>query len=143
MSKRKHNAAQYLDYMLAAASDHVGRRLAPELERRGVPLECWRILNLLSTGEGWAMGELAEAGLLSLPTATRIVDRMVSDALVYRAPDHEDRRKVLIFISDKGLRVWIEVKRAADRYQEEIVDQFGNVWMRELLQKLGTLLNQK
>lgn len=143
MLERKPAAAQYLDYMLAAASEYIGRSLAPELEKRGVPLECWRVLNLLATGDGWAMGELANAGLLSLPTATRVIDRMVSDALVYRAPDPEDRRRVLIFVSDKGLRVWADVKKSVDRYQKAIVHQYGDAWIRELLNKLSTLIDKQ
>lgn len=142
MRERKSHAAQYLDYMLAAASDRIGRQLSTELQRRGVPLECWRVLSLLSTGEGWSMGELAEGALLSLPTATRIIDKMVSDSLVYRAPHEEDRRKVLIFISDKGLRLWKEVKRSADKHQRAIIAQYGDAWMEELLQKLGHLLDE-
>ena len=48
------------------------------------------------------MGELAEAVLLNHPTLTKMVDRMVSDSLVYRVQDAEDRRKVLMFSSDRG-----------------------------------------
>ena len=67
---------------------------------------------------------------------------MVSDSLVYRAPHEEDRRKVLIFISDKGLRLWKEVKRSADKHQRAIAAQYGDAWMEELLQKLGHLLEE-
>ncbi len=87
------------------------------------------------------MGELAAAGLLSLPTATRIIDRMVSEALVYRAPDPEDRRRVLIFVSDKGVRVWAAVKKSVDRHQRAMADQYGDAWMRELLSKLSMLID--
>lgn len=139
MPKGKVTAPQYLDYALAAASDRLQRRLSAELAKSGVPLEFWRVLNLLANGEGRAMGELADAGLVTLPTATRIIDRMVRDALVYRAPDPGDRRRVLIFISDKGLRAWGEMKASADRCQQAIVGQFGQTWTRELLGKLETL----
>ena len=48
------------------------------------------------------MGELADAVLLNHPTLTKMIDRMVSDTLVYRVQDPNDRRKVLMFISDRG-----------------------------------------
>lgn len=48
------------------------------------------------------MGELADAVLLNHPTLTKMIDRMVSDALVYRVQDPDDRRKVLMFSSDRG-----------------------------------------
>ena len=40
--------------------------------------------------------------LLNHPTLTKMIDRMVSDTLVYRVQDPNDRRKVLMFISDRG-----------------------------------------
>ena len=65
-------------------------------------MEQWRILKVLSDGDGHSMGELADAVLLNHPTLTKMIDRMVSDALVYRVQDPEDRRKVLMFSSDRG-----------------------------------------
>jgi DNA-binding MarR family transcriptional regulator len=41
--------------------------------------------------------------LLNHPTLTKMVDRMVSDSLVYRFQDAEDRREVLMFSSDAAL----------------------------------------
>ena len=67
-----------------------------------MPVEQWRILKVLSDGNGHSMGELADAVLLNHPTLTKMIDRMVSDALVYRVQDPEDRRKVLMFFSDRG-----------------------------------------
>ena len=48
------------------------------------------------------MSDLTQAALLNHPTLTKMIDRMVSDALVYRRPDPKDGRKVLIFISERG-----------------------------------------
>ena len=64
------------DYILPA-SDDAALRVADWLSKEGVPVEQWRILKILSDGNGHSMGELAEAVLLNHPTLTKMIDRMV------------------------------------------------------------------
>src|SRR5580700_11203643 len=93
---------EHLAYLLAQANREINRQLEERLAKEGVPVEQWRILKVLSDGNGRSMGELAEAVLLNHPTLTKIIDRMVSDGLLYRLQDPHDRRKVLMFCSDRG-----------------------------------------
>ena len=93
---------EHLAYLLAQANREINRQLDARFRKEGVPVEQWRILKVLSDGKGHSMGDLAEAVLLNHPTLTKMVDRMVSDALVYRVQDADDRRKVLMFSSDRG-----------------------------------------
>jgi DNA-binding MarR family transcriptional regulator len=94
-----------LAYLVAA----LNRRMETEIEERlrpeGVAIEPFRVLGFLAAKDGQPMGELATHVLVDSPTLTKIVDRMVASALVYRAPDPNDRRRVLIFLSDKGRRL--------------------------------------
>ena len=69
------------------------------------------------------MGELAEAVLLNHPTLTKMVDRMVSDALVYRVQDADDRRKVLMLFRSR---------QGADPAPELAGAQPGSLHRREL-----------
>lgn len=132
----------YLDYLLAAASDRIGMRLSQCLRKRGVPVEFWRILSCLQDRQGLTMGDLAEQALLSLPTATRLVDKMVSEALVYRVPSPDDRRKVLVFRSDKGRDLWTQIKADADDLNRQIVETLGEEWVGDLVSKLGRLMQE-
>jgi DNA-binding MarR family transcriptional regulator len=93
---------EHLAYLLAQANREINRQLETRLRSEGVPVEQWRILKVLSDGNGRSMGDLADAALLNHPTLTKTIDRMVSDSLVYRISDPTDRRKVLIFSSDRG-----------------------------------------
>src|SRR5215472_14966119 len=93
---------EHLAYLLAQANREINRQLELRLSKEGVPVEQWRILKVLSDGDGHSMGELADAVLLNHPTLTKMIDRMVSDTLVYRVQDPNDRRKVLMFSSDRG-----------------------------------------
>ena len=95
-----------LDNHLASVMTRTGRRvnnrLTARLRRVGLSLDAWLVLNLLVTEGGRSMGGIADSLVLNLPTATKLIDRMVNDNLVYRRPHHEDRRVVEIFLSDAG-----------------------------------------
>jgi DNA-binding MarR family transcriptional regulator len=60
-----------------------------------------RILGILASSPT-PMLQLAEAVLVEGPTLTKIIDRMVAESLVSRAPDPGDRRRVMIHMTDRG-----------------------------------------
>lgn len=95
----------YLTYLLTQADRRASASLEGIVREEGITIEQWRILRVLSDGSGWTMGDLAEAALLTLPTLTRVADRMVGQAFIYRATDPADRRKVVIYLSEKGRTV--------------------------------------
>jgi len=131
-----------LDYLLAVASDRIGVLLEKSLRKRGVPVEFWRILACLQDRQGLTMGELANKALLSLPKATRFVDRMVSEALVYRVASPSDRRIDIVFRSGKGRAVWAEVKADVDDMNRRLVETLGEEWIEDLAEKLGQLVKE-
>src|SRR5438552_3800061 len=91
-----------LGYIIASVNRQLEEELHERLRPAGVPIEQFRILEALSGGDAYPMGELAGHALVEPPTLTKIVDRMVADALVYRTPDPSDRRRVLILIAPAG-----------------------------------------
>lgn len=93
----------HLASLMARTGRKVNNRLTAELRTVGLSLDAWLVLNMLVTEGGRSMGEIAEALVLNLPTATKLIDRMVNDNLVYRKPHHEDRRIIEIFPSDAGI----------------------------------------
>ena len=93
----------HLASLMARTGRKVNNRLTTELRTVGLSLDAWLVLNMLVTEGGRSMGEIAEALVLNLPTATKLIDRMVNDNLVYRKPHHEDRRIIEIFPSDAGV----------------------------------------
>ena len=130
----------YLANLLAQANRQVGRRLDRAFSAEGVPVEQWRILAVLGDGAGRSMGELAEAVAMNHPTLTKMIDRMVSNALVYRAPDPADRRKVLIFASDRGFAVNQRLSRLARRHQAEMSQTCGDQETADLKRLLEGLI---
>jgi DNA-binding MarR family transcriptional regulator len=48
------------------------------------------------------MTEIAEYAMVPAPSLTKLVDRMVADNLVYRRADPGDRRRVLLYVAERG-----------------------------------------
>jgi DNA-binding MarR family transcriptional regulator len=88
--------------LLAATSRQVERAVAAALAEDGGTLEGYRVLRALVAVPGSTMGRLVARLQLPGPTATRVVDGLVDAALVYRLPDPEDGRRVVVHPSASG-----------------------------------------
>lgn len=91
-----------LTHQLSRAERLLAGRMSALLEREHCTLEEWRVLKILSDGHGHIMTEIADFAMLPAPTLTKLMDRMVSDSLVYRRADERDRRRVLAYLAEPG-----------------------------------------
>jgi MarR family transcriptional regulator, organic hydroperoxide resistance regulator len=132
---------EYLVYRLAQANGKINRQLESSLATEGVPVEQWRILKVLSDGNGRSMSDLAELVLLNHATLTKTIDSMVSNALVYRSWDPEDRRKVLMFCSDRGRILCHRLDLLANSQEAHIVQCCGSRSVSELKRLLKNLID--
>lgn len=78
------------------------RRINVELKPLGTSFEIWTILRLLTDSDGKTMSELARQADMASPAATKLIDKLVNDNIVYRRHSRSDRRVVNIFLTDMG-----------------------------------------
>jgi DNA-binding MarR family transcriptional regulator len=71
-----------------------------------------RILFRLYYRQSLTMGDIAAALGVSQPTATGVIDRLVDRGLVARTMDVEDRRRVVVILTDEG-RERVDAMRGA------------------------------
>jgi len=121
-----------LAYLIASVNRQLEDELAEALRPDGIPIEQFRILASLAEQDGRSMRALADAVLVDPASLTKIIDRMVADALVYRAPAPEDRRKVLIFLSSKGTALHDKVKGALSVQQRHLTGRLSEDKVNEL-----------
>ena len=128
---------QRLAALLARAARDLTLRIGATLDEEGCTMERWHALSLLDDGAGHAMAELADHGLLSPPTLTRLIDAMTADNLVYRKVDERDRRRVLVFATRRGRSLH---RRIAARIEYGRDDILPREMSREDLARLPELL---
>jgi DNA-binding MarR family transcriptional regulator len=139
---RSRPITEHIAYLLAQANRQVHQQLDEKFRDEGVPVEQWRILKLLVENNGRSMSDLTQAALLNHPTLTKMIDRMVSDALVYRRPDPKDGRKVLIFVAERGRALNDRLNRLANMRQAEIIEGYGDRATEELKRLLSELIHR-
>jgi DNA-binding MarR family transcriptional regulator len=77
----------------------------------GLTMTQLRVLFMVRAEEGVSAGTLAENLGVTPPTLTRIMDRLVSNRLVRREADENDRRLVRHQLTQEGLRTVEEMER--------------------------------
>jgi len=134
---------QLLAQLLSRAERRLRRGLERVLEADGSSVEQWRALILLADGESHSMSEIAESALLSPPSLTRLIDRMVADNLAYRTADAVDRRRVLVRITQRGLALHAQLTQRLDDEQDEILADADATETAQLAALLTALANRR
>jgi len=116
------------------------REVSSFLSKQGLTVSQYNVLRILrGAGEGGLRcGAISERMLTQLPDITRIVDRLVNDGYATREHSAEDRRVILIRISEKGL----ELLEGIDRPLLQLhAAQFATLTKSEV-RELGRLLRK-
>ncbi|WP_063775441.1 MarR family transcriptional regulator [Bradyrhizobium sp. LTSPM299] len=114
-----------LSDLIRGVNRRLEQALEAQLKPRGVSLHQYRVLEALAERNGLPMGDLATRLFVDGPTLTKIIDRMVASAEVYRGPDPLDRRKVLVFLSRRGAARFDDIGELGMSIQQDILDRLG------------------
>lgn len=100
----------------------------------------WRILDsLISAAQGLSMKDLSSLTHTNDSTLTKVVDRMVSDSLVYRRPNPNDRRKIMIHNSSRGKTLHAKLQNDVSSCYNDMFAQLSVQQMHSLQDILLTL----
>lgn len=119
--------------LLSLAESLATRRLSAALEAEHCSIEQWRALAFLAGQQGRTMTDLADYALLPAPTATKLIDRMVADTLAYRRPDPADRRRVLVYLTERGRLLHARAEAIVQQEQNHLLsllDDHGELALR-------------
>jgi DNA-binding MarR family transcriptional regulator len=100
-----------------------------------------RVLELI--GEPYRMSptELSEILLRSSGGMTQILDRLEKAGLVARAPDPDDRRKVMVVLTTEGMSTADAVDAVYKRAREQLLADLSNEEIEQLDAALRRLLD--
>ena len=117
-------------------------RFYSSLPLRGLSKKNWRALCTLSSRQEIPLGEFAKIVTMEQSTATQLVDRLVAKGLVKKRAATDDRRKVLVSITDEGYEIVAPMLEEALRIDNSIADSFDLEEARELKKTLKKLINK-
>ncbi len=133
----------YLTYLLARAHRRLHSGLETELQKDELTVEQWRVLEVLSDRQGRSMGSLAELVLMNHPALTKMADRMVINGLIHRAPDPQDQRRVLVYVTDRGTAHYERARHRADAHELQVEAALGKSKSAALRALLEDLIAEK
>ncbi|HEX3815388.1 MAG TPA: MarR family transcriptional regulator [Mycobacteriales bacterium] len=123
--------------LLRELEHEVTRAMRINLDPAGLSVDEWAVITLLGDGNGHPMSEVIAAAGVPSPTATRIVDRLVSSALLHRAVDPEDRRRVVVVLSPRGTELHARLMPAQSQIAELLASRVGDGELPELMTRLA------
>lgn len=112
---------------------------AASVREHGLTVDRWRMLELLVTRGPLPMTALSEELSLTGPTATRVADRLVSDALAYRSVDPADRRRVVLKAAKRGRALHDRLSPSVAEAQERALRLFAECEHEGFARLLHTL----
>jgi len=133
--------AHQLAYIVASVNRQLEDELQESLRPSGVPIDQLRVLEALDRERALPMGELATRALVEPPTLTKIVDRMVSETLVFRSPDPNDRRRVLILLAPAGQALIKRLRKVPAAQEQRLAKQLSRAKANELRSLLRELIS--
>lgn len=117
---------------IVAALFRLQRRMSVAYGRQltalGITNAEWEVLRaLVLVGAPYRLspGELARSLGLTPAAMTHRVDRMVTDELVTRTRDENNRVRVIIELTDAGRDMWVRVVREAARFEAALLQDLG------------------
>ena len=78
--------------------------LNTDLKSIGLAPESFFMMHILASATDQTTTRLADKLGMNLPTATKLIDRLVSDNYVHRKPHPSDRRQIRILLTADGLK---------------------------------------
>lgn len=129
--------------LLTLVTARVHRDVAATLAAEQLSVDQWSVLDYLDEVGPCTMTALAGATGTNGATLTRIVDRLVSRALVYRNADSGDRRRVLVHVSERGREMARELRpgiRATEARATAPLSTAEREELARLLQRISPVL---
>ena len=109
---------QYSAALSSAVDDAAKRELAMD----GLTLTDYRILMVLMTDEDCSLTELSRALLYGLPAISRRVGQLVEKGLISRRRPREDRRIVLLKLTEAGWELALQLRQRMQDCEDRLCD---------------------
>ena len=132
-----------LPIALLRAREAVMARFRPILQARDVTEQQWRVIRVLAEESPLDASEVAERACVLAPSLTRIIKALEERALISRARDAGDGRRICLAIAPAGMALIRDVTPDIQAVYAELEDGYGRDRIEHLLDILGELAELK
>lgn len=133
----------YLLYILARASEALSREFHAQLADQGVSVPKWRVLASLYPNRSLKVGDLAKKCIMKQPTLTRQLDRLCSQGLTYRVHQKDDRRGVLVSLTEKGKEEAAQYVKLAKAHEARLLQAYSEEEVTKLKSALSIFVDER
>jgi MarR family transcriptional regulator, organic hydroperoxide resistance regulator len=106
--------------VLVHTTKNLSAVVAEVVGEHGFTLDEWMVLDAIRRNDGSSMSQISRASGCSGASLTRAVDKLVTGSLVYREASRVDRRKVEVFIGDRGRAAHRELRACLGDLEDTI-----------------------
>jgi DNA-binding MarR family transcriptional regulator len=137
-SKPFDSPAQEAILALYRTSDMLRRRFSQLVEPHGISLQQYNVLRILrGAGKtGTPTLDIADRMIEMTPGVTRLLDKLEAKHLVRRQRCPEDRRQVLCWITESGLRLLAELDKPLTAVGVKSMEPLSNAEQKTLIRTL-------
>ncbi len=135
------SSAQELSVGLLRTADVLRHVLADQVRAGGITLQQYNVLRILrgAGDEGLPTLEIADRMIERAPGVTRLIDRLEKKGFAERRRCSPDRRQILCFITEAGLRLLAKLDGPVTSAEEAFAQSLGRTTVRRLNRALETL----
>jgi DNA-binding MarR family transcriptional regulator len=118
--EKPYRITDYPMHYFAAIQRQNQLNLARAFRGLGVSVPMWRAMAALRQKDGQTIGELAQLTVLDRSSLGRLLDDMARERLVAREPLPDDRRAMVVSLTEKGRRTFETARTMARRHYREV-----------------------
>ena len=115
----------FLPHLIARLAYQLNADLIEKLRREGINITRWRILAVLSMGDGITINEIIDRAMVQQSALSRALMRMEKENFVRRVMRREDARCVEIYLTDKGRALFNSLNIVVRRREQRLLDGFS------------------
>ena len=134
----------FLPYLIARLAYLLNADLVEKLRLQGINLARWRILAVLSMGDGITISEIIDRAMMQQSALSRVLMTMEAEEYVRRVPRRDDGRYVDVFLTERGRALFNSLDTVVRRRQNHVLKGFSPqeteaafVTLRRLIQNLS------
>ncbi len=130
----------HVPFQLLLLAKVIDRESARQLQNEhNLSLAEWRVLAFVGTTGPASASEIGNAGEIDRAEISRAVSKLVEGGLVERSPSKENRRRLIISITDKGEAKFTEVRDVRRKFFQEMMASLSREDRSQLSRNLESM----